>query len=171
MATNQLSVYFQSVQEPIKWDEMNIMQTLHPVDKDYGLMKIEEPKTPYSYYEDSNENSSFEQGESSKLDLERLVQNMDQHRPAKVLTEQSEDDDGDDEDYETLSEEEKMKRKEFEIKRKMHYNEFQAVKLARKLLEEDDEEEEDNNKSEGNQFEPMEPKTDDETSKDCELST
>ena len=35
-------------------------------------------------------------------------------------------------------------RKKFESKRKAHYNEFSAVKLARKLMEEEDEEEEEN---------------------------
>ena len=44
----------------------------------------------------------------------------------------------DPEDLALLSPGEREKRRSFESKRKKHYNEFQAVKMARALMDEDD---------------------------------
>lgn len=110
------------------WDEMNIIATLHPADKDYGHMKIDEPKTPYNYDEPDC---------SRELDAAAVAEKLKDDRPAKVL-EESDDDEEEDEDAD-LTQEEKALKHDFEMKRKAHYNEFYAVKLARKLLEEEDE--------------------------------
>ncbi|XP_053662958.1 protein phosphatase inhibitor 2 [Anopheles marshallii] len=117
-----------------KFDELNVLQTYHPPDKDYGHMKVDEPKTPFNY---------VEAADVDQLDAEVLAERLRVAADARsdAVSEEELDDD-DEEEEEELTEEQKKRKLEFERRRKAHYNEFEAVKLARKLIEEDDEEEE-----------------------------
>ncbi|KRZ67985.1 Protein phosphatase inhibitor 2 [Trichinella papuae] len=127
------------------FDEMNILATLHPPDKDYGFMKIDEPKTPYNYMSESeSEDMPTESIRRVSLcdhptwDLEDLESRL------TSKTHYSSADGGLEVDYDSdnESDEQKARRLAFEKKRKQHYNEFRAMKLARQLMTEEEEENE-----------------------------
>jgi len=113
---------------------MNILQTLHPPDKDYGFMKIDEPKTPYSYSDSSEPGSSTGIVEPivHTLDPNAVVEKMAAKERRLSIDEAAAlgHSGDDDEDDENLTEEEKQRRREFEAKRKSHYNEFQVNILS-----------------------------------------
>nr|XP_010591178.1 protein phosphatase inhibitor 2 isoform X1 [Loxodonta africana] len=131
-----------------KWDEMNILATYHPADKDYGLMKIDEPSTPYHSMigDDEDALSDSEATEAMNPDvLAKKLAAVEGSEPKYRIQEQESS--GEEED--DLSPEERGKKKrQFEMKRKLHYNEGLNIKLARQLIskdlhdDEDDEDEE-----------------------------
>ncbi|XP_036204257.1 protein phosphatase inhibitor 2 isoform X2 [Myotis myotis] len=128
-----------------KWDEMNILATYHPADKDYGLMKIDEPSTPYHRMIGDDEDALSDSETTEALTPDTLAKKLaaaegSESKYQVHVQESSEDEDSD------LSPEEQEKKRQFEMKRKLHYNEGLNMKLARQLiskdLHEDDEDEE-----------------------------
>lgn len=127
----------------VKWDEMNILLTHHPADKDYGHMKIDEPKTPYEYDmpddEEEGEGAMSCEWSPNKLDQETLFSKLEDVNGSGQRALKFE------EQAERMSLEESTKEKDFSKKRSAHYNEYQVMKAALQngLLSSDEEEEED----------------------------
>lgn len=104
----------------VKWNEENVKSTFHPQDKDYGLMKVNEPKTPYCYDTTT---------EKSPVSAQDLAQRMETCRSGTLDAARAQR-----ADDASMSEAERERHLEFERKRKMHYDEFFAVKEAREKM-------------------------------------
>uniref|UniRef100_A0A8C5SR75 Protein phosphatase inhibitor 2 n=1 Tax=Laticauda laticaudata TaxID=8630 RepID=A0A8C5SR75_LATLA len=118
-----------------KWDEMNILATYHPAGKDYGLMKIDEPSTPYHSLKEEDAGSDAEDSPVPTADvLAKKLAAAAQGQGPKILARQDDSSDEEEEDEIDLTPEELEKKRQFEMKRKMHYNEAQNIKLARQLI-------------------------------------
>lgn len=110
-------------------------------------MKIEEPKTPFAHYEEGDSGDEHD-GLDADL-LAKKIQLGGSELPKALIEPEPEE-----ESEEEISPEEREKRKLFEMKRKKHYNEFYAVKLARKLMQNDDDEDEDEDEEEDKKDSP-----------------
>ncbi|XP_006869477.1 PREDICTED: protein phosphatase inhibitor 2 [Chrysochloris asiatica] len=128
-----------------KWDEMNILATYHPADKDYGLMKIDEPSTPYHSMIGDDEDALSDSETTEVMTPEILAKKLSAAEGLEPKYRVQEQESSEEEDSD-LSPEEQEKKRQFEMKRKLHYNEGLNIKLARQLISKDlhdDEEDED----------------------------
>ncbi|XP_045859420.1 protein phosphatase inhibitor 2 isoform X1 [Meles meles] len=120
-----------------KWDEMNILATYHPADKDYGLMKIDEPSTPYHSMVGDDEDALSDSETNEALTPDILAKKLAAAEGSEPKYRVHEQASSEDEDSDLSPEEQGKKKRQFEMKRKLHYNEGLNIKLARQLISKD----------------------------------
>uniref|UniRef100_A0A2R9AR40 Protein phosphatase inhibitor 2 n=1 Tax=Pan paniscus TaxID=9597 RepID=A0A2R9AR40_PANPA len=114
------SVHEQLSKKSQKWDEMNMLATYRPADKDYGLMKIDEPSTPYHSTMGDDEDACSDTETTEAMATDSLAKNL---AAAEGLEPKYQEDSD-------LSPEEREKKRQFEMKRTLHYNEGLNIKLT-----------------------------------------
>uniref|UniRef100_A0A2I2Z2Y5 Uncharacterized protein n=1 Tax=Gorilla gorilla gorilla TaxID=9595 RepID=A0A2I2Z2Y5_GORGO len=106
-----------------KCDEMNILSTYRPADKDYGLMKIDEPSPPYHGIMSDDENACSDTETTETMVSDILAKKLAAAEGLKPKY--------------WVQEQESKKNRQFEMKRKLHYSEGLNIKLARQLVSKD----------------------------------
>ncbi|TMS39469.1 hypothetical protein L596_005985 [Steinernema carpocapsae] len=130
-----------------RFDEMNILATYHPTDKDYGHMKIDEAKTPYHPHSDSETEDGASSSQCRRrvslvaaVDAEKLAEAIEKNAAPIVLPGESDEPVP---EPESLSPEQIKHKEDFEKKRRSHYNEGAALKAGKDhlFMDEDDDDE------------------------------
>ncbi|VDN02851.1 unnamed protein product [Thelazia callipaeda] len=125
------------------FDEMNIIATHHPHNKEYGHMKVNEPKTPYHGYSDSEDDTDSHTSKAPRrvsligavdpVKLAECLETGSSTQPVHLVKRFS-----DDEEEVELTPEQIAHKREFEEKRKLHYNEGAALLRSKTSLIQDE---------------------------------
>ncbi|KAL4695682.1 hypothetical protein H8959_000777 [Pygathrix nigripes] len=118
-----------------KWDESSILATHRATYRDYDLMKANEPGTSYMNVQDNEEDSvrgvegkeATAATDAADHSCEVEEQESNEAYMRKILLQKQE------------------KKRQFEIRRRLHYNEELNIKLARQLMWNDLQSEDDEN--------------------------
>lgn len=119
-----------------KWDESNILATQHPCYKDYDLMNMNEPGNHLvAVLHDGEDNISKIQGKEA-MTPETLAKKLAASDiPGTSYLGEEQQSGGKHSGKFFLNQQERQQ--QFELKRKLHYNEGLNIKLARQLISEE----------------------------------
>ncbi|XP_049727448.1 protein phosphatase inhibitor 2 family member C [Loxodonta africana] len=130
-----------------KWDESSILATYRPGYKDYDLMKVNEPSNPCLNTPDEGEDTVCNSETKECMTPESLAKKLAAIKTWDPRRRVEEQESIGEEEWKILREKQE-KQRQFEMKRKLHYNEGRNIKLARQLISLDLEAEEEKNENE-----------------------
>lgn len=117
-----------------KWDESNILATHYPSYKDYDLMKTNEPGNPFaSVPHDGEDNMSEVQGKEAMTAADTLAKKL-AASDTFGTSYQGEEQESSSAHSSKFFLDKQERQRQFELKRKLHYNEGLNIKLARQLI-------------------------------------
>nr|XP_019573309.1 PREDICTED: type-1 protein phosphatase inhibitor 4-like [Rhinolophus sinicus] len=122
-----------------RWDESNILATYRPSYRDYDLMKINEPSTPQLSIQDGREDTAY--GFETKDRTQNITVDILAKKFAAIDTSELNRKMREPESLGAHTSkiflDKQEKQRQFELRRKLHYNEGLTIKLARQLIARD----------------------------------
>jgi protein phosphatase inhibitor 2 len=119
-----------------KWDESNILATHYPSYKDYDLRKKNEPGNPFGSVPHDGEDTLSEIQGKDAMTSDTLAKKL--AAPDTLGTSyQGEEQESSGAHSSKFFLDKQERQRQFELKRKLHYNEGLNIKLARQLISEE----------------------------------
>uniref|UniRef100_A0A8C3YHJ5 Uncharacterized protein n=1 Tax=Catagonus wagneri TaxID=51154 RepID=A0A8C3YHJ5_9CETA len=130
-----------------KWDEKNILATYQPAYRDYDFMKTNEPSTAQPGLLEDPEGAACDFATKEAMTLDNLAKRLAATDTSELSYRVGEPE----REWAYISKiflDKQEKHRQFEMKRKLHYNEGLNIKLARQLISRDLEREKEEDENE-----------------------